>query len=146
MTFKLSGESGTGFDTDNHSQNGANIDSQSGTLKGALESNGALESEGIKKSEESEEAIESDALEMELAALRHHAFNLAQDAASALDSKEDWNVKDYDNIIGIYIKVLTAKTKIGGDEDETERLIGMFTAREENPASSVNSKEDTDES
>ena len=128
MTTKSSGEPRADLDDDKNSQNGAGTALQSCAFKGV------------------EEDSENNIVKGELAVLRQQSYDLASNAASVLDSKEDWCVKDFDTVVGTYLKIITAKTKIGGGEDEIVHMLRMFSAWEESQSSSANSKEDADES
>jgi hypothetical protein len=82
----------------------------------------------------------------ELEHLRRQAFELASNAARSLHMKEDWNPKDFDLLVGTYVKVVGAKVKIEGASDVIDRLLGELTESDEFQHTSSDREDDRGES
>lgn len=78
--------------------------------------------------------------------LRNDAFELASSAAESLASKEDWNPKDFDLLVGTFAKVVGVQMKMEGNEDGIDRLFSELTDTEVFRTPSAKSEEGADES
>ncbi len=85
-------------------------------------------------------------IESEMESLRSNAFELATSAAESLASKEDWNPKDFDLLVGTFAKVVGVQMKMEGNEDGIDRLFSELTDTEVFRTPSAKSEEGADES
>ena len=120
----------------------ANNTINNGQVNGAI-TNGTM---NLPKMGEPPEASESASEKEELAELRRQAYKLAISAARALHLKEDWNPKDFDLLVGTYVKVVGAQVKVAGGEDGIDRIIGELTETDVFLSPSEYFKEASDES
>lgn len=85
-------------------------------------------------------------IESEMESLRSNAFELATSAAESLTSKEDWNPKEFDLLVGTFAKIVSVQMKMEGNEDGIDRLFSELTDTEVFLAPSAKSEEGADES
>lgn len=85
-------------------------------------------------------------IQSEMDSLRSNAFELASSAADALVSKDDWNPKEFDLLVGTFAKLVGVQMKMEGSEDGLDRLFSDVTEAEVFRAPSAKSEEGTDES
>ncbi|MCD6218198.1 hypothetical protein J7L05_10140 [bacterium] len=78
--------------------------------------------------------------------LRNDAFELASSAAESLTSKDDWNPKEFDLLVGTFAKIVGVQMKMEGNEDGIDRLFSELTDTEVFLAPSAKSEEGADES
>jgi hypothetical protein len=85
-------------------------------------------------------------IESEMESLRSNAFELASSAAESLNSKEDWNPKEFDLLVGTFAKIVGVQMKMEGNEDGIDRLFSELTDTEVFRTPSAKSEEGADES
>ena len=66
----------------------------------------------------------------ELEILRRTAFDLASGAAVSVANMENFSPKEFDLLVGTYVKIVGALAKLAGLEDGIDRLISELTQQD----------------
>jgi hypothetical protein len=66
----------------------------------------------------------------ELEILRRTAFDLASGAAVSVATMENFSPKEFDLLVGTYVKIVGAQAKLAGLEDGIDRLISELTQQD----------------
>jgi hypothetical protein len=66
----------------------------------------------------------------ELDTLRRTAFDLASEAGKSCLETTSFSLKEFDLLVGVYVKILGAQAKLAGLEDGIDRLISDLTQQD----------------
>ena len=66
----------------------------------------------------------------EIEQLRRRAFSLASKAADSVAKTKSYTPKEWDVLVGTYVKIIGAQAKIAGLEDGIDRLISELTQQD----------------